>query len=104
MTMELRGKGGYVSLSLGQWSDILIRANKHGWEPIGTRIPASKDPKWEGGYCSNDGQLVVAVDARALAAALDRSLNCKCKIPISLNRVRIKEMVRFGSRGNFRIY
>lgn len=102
--MELRGKGGCFSFSLGQWSDILIHANKHGWEPLGTRFPKSKDPKWEGDYCSNDGQLVVAADARLMAGALERSLNCKCKIPKSLTRGRIREMVRFGSRGNFRIY
>jgi hypothetical protein len=104
MTMELQGRGGWQSFTLSQWSDILIRANKHGWEPLGTRIAKSKDPKWEGGYCSNEGQLVVAVDARALAAALERSLKCKCKIPKSLNPGRIKDMVRFSSRGNFRIY
>ncbi len=102
--MELRGKGGCVSLSLGQWSDILKRANQHGWEPLGTRIPKSKDPKWEGDYGSNDGQLVVAADARSMAVALERSLNCKCKIPKSLTRRRIREMVRFGLHGNFRIY
>lgn len=102
--MELRGKGGWVSLSLGQWSDILKRAKQHGWEPLGTRIPKSKDPKWEGDYCSNDGQLVVAADARLMAAALERSLKYKCKIPKSLNRGRITEMVRFGLQGNFRIY
>jgi hypothetical protein len=102
--MELRGKGGCVSLSLGQWSDILKRANQHGWEPMGTRVPKSKDPKWEGYYCSNDGQLVVSADARLMAAALERSLKCKCKIPKSLNRSRVREMARFGLQGNFRIY
>jgi len=104
MTMELRGRGGSQSLTLSQWSDILIRANKHGWEPLGTRIPASKYPKWEGGYCSNDGQLVVAADARSMAVALECSLNCKCKLPKALNRNQIKEMARFSSQGNYRIY
>lgn len=62
------------------WTKTLELARLYGWQPMGTLPPAIYDfPKleadWNGTYLTNDGQTVKAEDARALAAALERSLN-----------------------------
>jgi hypothetical protein len=54
-------------------------AELYGWQPRRTQPPAHIDfcalgADWHGGYLTNDGQLVMASDARWLAAALEESL------------------------------
>ena len=54
-------------------------AELYGWQPRRTQPPAGIDfpalnAEWHGGYLTNDGQLVMASDARWLAAALEQSL------------------------------
>ncbi|MGE5374026.1 MAG: hypothetical protein ACM3XO_03140 [Bacteroidota bacterium] len=54
-------------------------AELYGWQPRRTQPPASIDfcalgADWHGSYLTNDGQTVMASDARWLAAALERSL------------------------------
>ena len=78
--------------NMGGWRDLLGIACHHGWKPRGTRLlkqycriakdktvvwsrPVERlDRRWKGGYMSNDGQIVTARDAAALADALARSL------------------------------
>lgn len=62
------------------WAKALELARLSGWEPLGTDAPWTHDPyelnaDWSGTYMTNDGQVVKAEDARALAAALERSLD-----------------------------
>ena len=62
------------------WSKALELAGSYGWKPQGTRPPSHVDfyeleTEWDGRYLTNDGQTVNADDARALAAALERSLD-----------------------------
>ena len=62
------------------WSKALELAGLYGWKPLGTRPPSHVDfyelgAEWDGRYLTNDGQTVNAEDARALAAALERSLD-----------------------------
>lgn len=62
------------------WSKALELAGMHGWKPMGTRPPSQIDfyklgAEWDGGYLTNDGQIVKAEDAFSLAAALERSLD-----------------------------
>ena len=54
-------------------------ARRHGWRPRGTRPPESFNAyalqaDWFGWYLTNDGQMVTAADAQALADALECSL------------------------------
>ena len=54
-------------------------AELYGWQPRRTQPPAGIDfwalgADWHGGYLTNDGQTVIASDARWLAAALEKSL------------------------------
>ena len=54
-------------------------AELYGWQPRRTQPPGYIDfyelgAEWHGGYLTNEGQLVIASDARWLAAALERSL------------------------------
>ncbi len=62
------------------WAKALELAQVYGWKPQGTRPPTHIDfydlcAEWDGRYLTNDGQTVKAEDARALAAALERSLD-----------------------------
>ncbi len=62
------------------WAKALELARLYGWQPRGTQPPALFDfyalnAEWNGTYLTNDGQVVQAEDARALAAALERSLD-----------------------------
>ena len=61
------------------WVKALELGYAYGWRPLGTSPPphmdlAQRDAEWDGTYTTNDGQIVRAEDARALAAALERSL------------------------------
>ena len=54
-------------------------AELYGWQPRRTQPPAHIDFRalgadWHGGYLTNDGQIVMASDAKWLAAALENSL------------------------------
>ena len=63
---------------LSAWSKVLQLARMYGWEPYGTTIPKSymeEELEWDGGYGTNEGQLVEAHDALKLAEALARALS-----------------------------
>ena len=78
MGMDLHGKGGYFRLNCWAWENVLKWATSSGWKPLGTSKPKlwsdGGDGIWKGGYDTNDGQRVLAKDARALADALERAL------------------------------
>jgi hypothetical protein len=62
------------------WAKALELARLYGWQPLGTRPTPGFDfsnlgADWLGTYMTNDGQVVSAEDAYALAAALERSLD-----------------------------
>lgn len=80
MGMDLRAANGkYACTSAAHWFDLLKKAEELGWEPMGTVLtrdyyPYSDDDiaKWPGRYVSNDAQVILEEDAKALAAALRR--------------------------------
>ena len=82
MTLELFNETTLISRSysrefLGQ---ALRLARSYGWQPVGTRLPARHALNvpfidWDGSYLTNDGQVVLAEDARSLASALERALD-----------------------------
>ena len=75
MAFDLEGKAGSFRMSNSGWPEVLAIAEAYGWKPAGTRPPrGSKPGGWDGGYRTNDGQVVTKVDASALAAALDDAL------------------------------
>lgn len=63
------------------WTKLLSLALFYGWQPMGTRVPSMTEihgfdtEAWDGTYLTNDGQIVVAEDALALAIALEKSLD-----------------------------
>lgn len=79
MGMDLSGPGGEFWWDFFRWHKLLRIALRHGWEPAGTLLPLVEtvefpEEDWDGGYVSNDHQLVTAEDAAALADALERAL------------------------------
>src|SRR5262245_15574478 len=55
-------------------------AELYGWRPLGTQPPFRHDfhklsAEWDGAYLTNDGQMIKAVDALSLAAALEKALD-----------------------------
>jgi hypothetical protein len=66
-------------LSRQSWAKALELATLYGWSPKGTQPPLEHDfhmlsADWSGTYLTNDGQVVKAEDAFALAHALQKSL------------------------------
>ncbi|HEX5808769.1 MAG TPA: hypothetical protein VFY25_08905 [Anaerolineales bacterium] len=69
------------------WVKALNLAVFYGWQPLGTRLSSVIESygfgieeweeweEWDGTYLTNDGQSVIAEDALALAAALERALD-----------------------------
>jgi len=70
-------EGDYFPFNIFTWPRVLELAKEYAWEPEGTAPPHSwsKTEVWYGGYCTNDGQLIVASDAQALANALDAAVD-----------------------------
>jgi hypothetical protein len=70
--------GSYFRWNLIDWPKVLELGRMFGWRPAGTIRYAedgSPDPGWDGGYVTNDLQVVSAEDAAALADALERALD-----------------------------
>ncbi len=69
------------------WIELLKLAYEYNWKPAGTEIGGWEDPEhphseftkqlerksWNGNYTSNDGQLITAEDANAIADALEKA-------------------------------
>lgn len=82
MSFELVNRSTVLSRTFSRqfWAKALELAGLYGWKPRGTAAPSHLDfyrlgAEWDGRYFTNDGQVVKAEDARALAAALERSLD-----------------------------
>jgi hypothetical protein len=95
MGMDLSGKGGDFRFSHQNWRAILELAHEYGWEPAGTKPPEfivyapdgvtvdevatrswrQRYANWDGGYFSNDYQVVCDEDAANIADALERALD-----------------------------
>jgi hypothetical protein len=86
-----------------EWGHVLGVAQWYVWRPQGTRHSASV---WDGNYRTNDGQVVTATDATALASALDRSLAAVSDITVrEPEYVRwIQELITLCRLGEFRIF
>ena len=63
------------------WRKFITLAMMYGWQPAGTLRPEEwdnyerlKDEEWEGDYLTNNGQIVAAQDALAMAVALEEAL------------------------------
>lgn len=78
------------------WIKVLNLAMSYGWQPMGTRLSSVIEgysfdieewEEWDGTYLTNDGQTVIAEDALALAAALERALNDIPDFNIEIRRV-----------------
>ncbi len=101
MGMDLVNRhNDYIAFRGVVWARILYLAEDHGWKPAGTVSPYDRDDPnseyyfaepWHGGYDTNEGQLVTAEDASALADALEAA--CE-RIPDQ--RIRSGEHVQVG--------
>jgi len=97
MGMDLYGVGKQFHFNNVGWRLVLEMALDHAWRPAGTEynpwewcrakgldqdnltpddaaLVAKQKAEWDGGYTSNDFQIVTASDAAALADALEVAL------------------------------
>jgi hypothetical protein len=72
-------KGDEAHLTMSLWSDFFRLAMEYGWEPMGTVSPYEDNVVWDGGYFSNDFQLVTETDAANLANALEKAIRASPK-------------------------
>lgn len=71
MAMDIsNGNGEYMRFSHFDWAELLKLAYEYGWQPAETELGG-----WDGNYTSNDGQLITAEDADAIADALERAFD-----------------------------
>jgi len=102
MGMDLIGRNDVFSLNWTGWRLMYETAVNNGWEPVGTepneRAPQMPD-RWDGGYFSNDFQIVTAEDAANMADALDRSL----EFNVTDDDEYIIDFIRFARGGAFKI-
>jgi len=120
MGFDLEGKGGYYRWTDSSWVDVLELGQVYGWEPIGTGSPEDEPAdEWEGGYCSNDGQLFKARDAKALAAALESALadfpdfgwpaaaqpsETRAWLSTGPGKTELEKFIEYLRAGSFRLY
>ena len=69
------------------WGPLLMLAEQYGWVAEGTdpsiyccnaserAVRKAKDPNYDDGYFTNDGQIVNSTDAIKIADALEKALN-----------------------------
>lgn len=81
MSYFLYRKNSYFHIVSTTFSQFLSLARVFDWVPLGTiwnpyRVgpPTYEPPAWDGSYLSREHQMVMASDARNLAAALERAL------------------------------
>ena len=74
MGVDLFGKHGGEMFNWHGWRACLERAIEFGWTPEGTLAPTDFSSEWQGGYYSNDYQVVTDSDARALGEAVLRAV------------------------------
>jgi hypothetical protein len=94
------------------WYCVLKLAEEFNWRRAGTRDPLQpgSGPGWKGSYALNNGQLVTAEDATALADALGRALSDTTDAPeegwllSGEGRDHLRNLVGFCRQGSFRIY
>ncbi len=103
MGVDLRGAGSSFRFNWSGWRHVLTMAHVYGWQPAGTQFNvgmyrcleevhaetegeeidreelerelALSVSSWEGGYGSNDCQIVTAQDAANIAVALELALD-----------------------------
>jgi hypothetical protein len=86
----------YFRFNLVAWFNMLELARLGGWEPLGTEASGYRDDperEWDGGYGSNDGAVVTAQDAAALADGLEAMLDDLPDCPIPDQVVDYAEVV-----------
>jgi hypothetical protein len=76
MSYELfNERGDSFNFNFTSWPYYLALAEEYGWQPAGTDAPDGRAGDWSGTYCTNDGQWVSAVDAEAIANALQQAVD-----------------------------
>ncbi|MDP9439435.1 MAG: hypothetical protein M3P49_11945 [Actinomycetota bacterium] len=114
------GNGEYRRFSRASWVELLELAEEYGWQPAGTELvgwdpvgpmtsPDYPDAAlieqiesvfWGGNYTSNDGQLVTARDADAIADALERAFADRHDYPTFWG----EELIEYFRAGALRIF
>src|SRR5438034_397715 len=80
MAIHCRNENSSIGWQQWRWPKLLRLARAHGWTPRGATQPAEESRyfpggRWDGNnYTTNDGQIVSAEDAAALADALEAAL------------------------------
>ncbi len=115
MGIDLIGHGGACFRSYG-WHACLDLALAFGWQPAGTvawHEYTGPPSKWDGGYLTDDFQIVTDYDAKALAAALRRALSAlRAKTRLtkqqtqaweSMNINMVRTLADYAGKGHFAI-
>lgn len=108
MGMDLHSEtGAEFRLSRNAWLHILELAKEYGWEPLGTIPPTFDDPLrnleykgWEGGYDTNEFQIVTDVDSAEMASALENALQ---DIASQEEALLLAGFISFAKKGSFSI-
>ena len=106
--MDLRSEtGAEFRVSKNAWLHILELAEEYDWEPLGTIPPRFNDPlrnleyeDWEGGYDTNDFQIVTDVDSTEMASALENALQ---DMASQEEADYLVDFIRFAKQGSFSI-
>jgi hypothetical protein len=73
-----RSENDAFSMGQDSWAHVYALSVRGGWEPRGTEPPRGlgKDERkaWDGGYDSNDGQILTDLEATAMVLALEKML------------------------------
>jgi hypothetical protein len=94
MAIDLVGKDARFYFSNHGWEETLLLAQDYGWIPID-----APDDHWERFYFSNDGYVISARDAEALASSLRQALP---HLPLQEHR-HLQDFIDYCRKGEFRI-
>ena len=111
-------RGRFIAITNKQWSDLMLLARQHGWEPCGTIDPGLglselkgfEKNGWTGGYDRPNFQKTTESDACALSYSLESALQYYVESGKSLesefsilNQNIVRQVKEFCALGSFRI-
>ena len=105
MGMDLRGCGRALCLPHWAWQELLGTAEQNGWKPVGTEPPNLPDGYespggWQGGYLTNDYQLVTTGDAQGIADGVASGLQANAPLRYCRDSTA-EEFIQFCRSGEF---
>lgn len=103
----------YFRFNMTNFGRALRLSENFGWQAQGTTHDSPEVKDWDGGYFTNDGQIVSAEDCKQLADALEKAIPHLHKSQeygglsesdLEYHRGHLTKFVAFLRVGAFRIY